>query len=411
MEQKKIRLLIIGITMQPAGTENSFLSFASCLDYDRYDVTLLLAKKEGLFLPMIPKQIRVITMEEYADMFTMDGGNAMRVIWSSMVKRNPRVLLDIFPFALKIALRIGRRADQAMRMWCRLEKRFPDLPGEYDIALAYWGDKTMFYMLDHVCARRKIAWLHFDYMKPARDDSLYGPAFEACDSIVTVSRPIEASMRGHFPSLGDKIVCMENICDPRQIRELALRGDTFPDAFYEGTRILTVGRIAEQKGYDMAVAVLARLREEGYCVRWYIVGSGTEEDERALKLSAVERGVADALILLGNMANPYTYMRDCDIYVQPSRHEGKPIAVEEAKILYKPILVTDYLSAREQLEDGHLGAVCEISEDGIYRALKSMLDDPACCETYTGRLMQWSGGSTEAMAVFEGLVADLCAHI
>ena len=60
----KIKLLIVGITMEPAGTEKSFLSFASCLDYDKYEVTLLLAKKSGLFLSMIPEQIRVIEMED-----------------------------------------------------------------------------------------------------------------------------------------------------------------------------------------------------------------------------------------------------------------------------------------------------------------------------------------------------------
>ena len=93
---KKTKLLIIGITMYPAGTEKSFLSFASCLDYDKYDVTLLLAKKEGLFLPMIPPQIRVIEMTDYAEMFTLNGGNAMKVIWNTMVKKNPKLLFEIF---------------------------------------------------------------------------------------------------------------------------------------------------------------------------------------------------------------------------------------------------------------------------------------------------------------------------
>ena len=115
--QNKIKLLIIGITMQPAGTEKSFLSFASCLDYEKYDVTLLLAKKEGLFLSMIPEQIRVIEMEDYADLFTLHGGNAMRVIFDSMVKKNPAVLIDILPFAAKIALHIGNRSDLTMGMW------------------------------------------------------------------------------------------------------------------------------------------------------------------------------------------------------------------------------------------------------------------------------------------------------
>lgn len=403
----KQKLLIIGITMQPAGTEKSFLSFASCLDYEKYEVTLLLARKEGLFLPMIPKQIRVIEMEDYADMFTLHGGNAMRVIWNSMVKKNPAVLFDILPFAAKIALHIGNRADLTMGMWCKLEKRFPDLREEFDIAVAYWGDKTMFYMLDHVRAKKKIAWLHFDYTKPMRDDRLYEPAFAACDYTVTVSKPIEASMKEHFPYLADKIVCMENINDPRLIWDLALRGETFPDAHFKGKRILTVGRIAEQKGYDMAVEVLARLRHDGYDVRWYVIGSGTPEDEEALKLKAIDFNVADMLILLGNTTNPYTYMRDCDIYAQPSRHEGKPIAVEEAKILYKPILATEYLSAREQLSDGTLGEICPISVDGIYEGLKKMLDNPFLCECYSDRLTEVHAGNTEEMHIFDALVEKL----
>ena len=405
MPQKQ-KLLIIGITMQPAGTEKSFLSFASCLDYDKSDVTLLLAKKEGLFLPMIPAQIRVIEMEDYAEMFTLHGGNAMRVIWNSMVKKNPAVLVDILPFAAKIALHIGNRADLTMGMWCKLAKRFPDLKEEFDIAVAYWGDKTMFYMLDHVRAKKKITWLHFDYTKPMRDDTLYEPAFAACDYTVTVSGPIEASMKAHFPHLADKIVCMENINDPRLIWDLALRGETFPDTHFKGKRILTVGRIAEQKGYDMAVEVLARLRRDGYDVRWYVIGSGTPEDEEALKLKAIDYNVADMLILLGNTTNPYTYMRDCDIYAQPSRHEGKPIAVEEAKILYKPILATEYLSAREQLSDGNLGEICPISVDGIYEGLKKMLDNPFLCECYSDRLTTGKKGNTEEMHIFEALVGE-----
>ena len=112
------------------------------------------------------------------------------------------------------------------------------------------------------------------------------------------------------------------------------------------------------------------------------------------------------LILLGNTTNPYTYMRDCDIYAQPSRHEGKPIAVEEAKILYKPILATEYLSAREQLSDGNLGEICPISVDGIYEGLKKMLDNPFLCECYSDRLTTGKKGNTEEMHIFEALVGE-----
>ena len=156
----------------------------------------------------------------------------------------------------------------------------------------------------------------------------------------------------------------------------------------------------------MAVQALARLRREGYDVRWYIIGSGEREAEEALKLMAIDYNVADLLILLGNTTNPYTYMRDCDIYAQPSRHEGKPIAVEEAKILYKPILATEYLSAGEQLGDGEYGRICPISVDGIYEGLKAMLDDPHSCERYSDRLTQMRTGNTEEMRIFEALVSE-----
>jgi len=402
---KKTKLLIIGITMYPAGTEKSFLSFASCLDYDKYDVTLLLAKKEGLFLPMVPPQIRVIEMTDYAEMFTLNGGNAMKVIWNTMVKKNPKLLFEILPFVLKMTVFPKKRSDYAMGMWCRLSRHFPDLDGEYDCAVAYWGDKTMFYMLDHVNAKKKIAWLHFDYTKPQRDDSLYLPAFSACDAVVTVSKPIEESLRAHFPQISNKIVCMENICDPKLIWDMAMKGESYPDLFFHGKRILTVGRIAAQKGYDMVVEVLAKLRANGYNdVRWYVVGGGDEADVDALQVMAVQYQVADMLILLGTTPNPYTYMRDCYIYAQPSRHEGKPIAVEEAKILYKTILTTNYLSAKEQLEDGLLGEICDISVEGIYQGVKKLLDHPSLCNAYADRLTERKFGNREEMEVFESLM-------
>ena len=404
--EKKIKLLVIGITMDPAGTEKSFLSFASCLDYDRFDVTLLLAKKDGLFLPMLPKEIHVVEMERYGELFTLNGGNAFSVIMKTMVKQNPAVLFDMLPYVLNIVFHKGRRSDQTMAMWCKLSERFPDFPGEFDAAVAYWGDKTMFYMLDHVKAKQKLAWLHFDYAQPPRDDTLYEPAFARCDKVVTVSGAIDDSLRKHFPALDEKIVKMENICDPKLIWNLALKGDTFPDRHFTGKRILTVGRIAEQKGYDMAVRVLSRLRKDGYDVRWYIIGTGTDADMTALKELAITENVADMLILLGTTPNPYTYIRDCDIYAQPSRHEGKPIAVEEAKILYKTILVTNYTAASEQMENGALGVITDISEDGIYEGMKRLLDDPELCERYSDTLTERHFGNRDEIRRFYEMLSN-----
>ena len=401
MEKKK--LLVVGIVMNCAGTEKSFLSFADCLDYEKYDVTLLLAKKEGLFLPLLPKEIKVIEMERYADMFTLTGGNAASVIRKDFCKKNPLVYFEILPYFLKMKLQPSTRSFTAMRLWVHMQKKFPDLAGQYDAAIAYWGDKTMFYMIDHVKAKKKIAWLHFDYANPPRDDELYGKYFAACDKVVTVSDKVDRALRTKLPEISSKCVMMENIQNPRLLHEMAESAQTYTDG-YTGTRILTVGRISEQKGYDFAVEALSRLVKDGHDLRWYVLGGGDEADVNALKKQAEKLGVSDRLVLLGTTVNPYGYLRDCDIYAQPSRHEGKPIAVEEAKIFAKPILVCDYLSAREQLENGVLGKIVPIGAEGVYEGLSELLANEYERERFTEELQSRDFGNADEIEKFYEMI-------
>ena len=398
-------MLVVGITMNCAGSEKSFLSFLSCLDFSRFDVTLLLAKREGLLLDQIPKEVRVEVMEKYGDMFLLSGKNAVKTLTDCFVRENPLTLFEIFPYFVGSVFTKGeKRASIATKMWLHFMEKMPAVNEEYDVAVAYWGDRTMFYMCDKVKAKKKIAWLHFDYKNPPRDNDIYLPYFEKCDRVVTVSKAIDDSLRSELPQIADRCVMMENITNPRQIWDLALRGETFPDTHFTGRRILTIGRIGEQKGLDLVVPVLKKLREENYNVRWYVLGDGDKEYKDHLSEMLVNAGVADMMLFLGTTPNPYSYLRDCDIYAQPSRHEGKPISVEEAKIMFKPIMVCDYLSAREQLENGALGVICPISSEGIYDGIKKLLDSPALCDRFTETLAKRKFGNSGEIEKFYGML-------
>lgn len=375
----KKRVLIIGITMAAAGSEKSFLSFAShAIDYNRYDVDLLLAKREGDFLDRVPKEIRVLDMGEMGELFLLDKKNAFPLIVKYGMYKNPFRIFSLLPYIVKKI--VGGSSESAAfaahRIWMNLMKTMPALEERYDIALAYWGDRTMFYMVDKMKADQKIAWLHFDYGKPPRENVLYEKYFSACDRVITVSKEIENSLKKALPHIASKVLTVENIIDEKEILKLSEESANFGDDF-SGIRIVTMGRICDQKGYDLAVPAIARLKKEGYSVKWYILGRGNAEEERALS-DLIERYRAEECIsILGIRKNPYPYIKKADIYMQPSRHEGKPISVEEAKILCKPILVTNYTSAREQLENGNFGVITEISSDGIYSGLKILLDDEA----------------------------------
>ncbi len=384
----KKKVLIIGITMAAAGSEKAFLSFAShAIDYKNYEVDLLLAKKEGDFLDRIPDEIRVLEMGETGGIFLLDRKNAPGLIWKHFLSKNPFRIISLLPYILRrfIAKSSDQKTFAAHRMWLEMMKTMPIMDQEYDVALAYWGDRTMFYMIDKVKAKKKIAWLHFDYGKPPREDALYETYFGACDRVITVSSEIERSLKKALPSIASKVMTAENIMDAEDILRLAGKSADFGDDF-SGIRILSIGRISEQKGYDLAVPAVARLVKEGYPIKWYIIGKGSKDDERALAEQIRMCGAEHTVTVLGIRKNPYPYIKSADIYMQPSRHEGKPIAVEEAKILCKPILVTDYTSAAEQLENGLFGKIAEISEEGIYRGLKELLEHEEIRKQFSLRL-------------------------
>lgn len=374
MEKK--RMLILGIEMHAAGTEKSFLSFLSALDRERYDIELLLARRHGDLLSLLPSDIRVTEMGPEGELFTLNGGNAAGILARLFVKRNPLVLFEILPYFLKMKLFPEKRAFAAMDLWVRMMKKLPRKTEKYDVAIAYWGDKTMFYMADKVQADTKIAWLHFDYSNPPRSDATYLPCFKACDAVVTVSDTVDRALRDALPEIADRCVMIENIVDGALLWDMARTAETFDDG-YDGVRILSVMRICHQKGFDFIPSILTQLVSEGREFRWYIVGGGDPNDLAWLQAECDRLGVADRLVLLGTTKNPYGYIRDCDVFVLPSRHEGKPISVEEAKAFHRPIVVGHYLSADEQLDSGALGVIAESNPEAIAAALSPLVGSAA----------------------------------
>ncbi len=374
----KKKILVIGITMAAAGSERSFLSFArNAIDYEKYDVDLLLAKKQGHFLDALPREIRVLEMGKAGEIFLINHENAPKIILKRYLLQNPFRAFRLLPHIVnRKKAKTPEEKDYASdRMWVELMKSLPDVEGEYDAALAYWGDHTMFYMCDKVKAKKKIAWLHFDYHNPPREDALYLHYFKQCDKVITVSDKIGASLKTALPEIAERVMTVENIVDRAEILRLAEEPCNFGDDF-QGTRLLTVGRLCSQKGYDMAIPAIARLVSEGHRIKWYIIGDGEAAEKEKLMALVRQYDLEGRIDFLGLQKNPYPYMKNCDIYLQPSRHEGKPIAVEEAKILKKRIFVTDFEAAKEQLS-GYQGAeIGEISEKGVYLGVKKVLLAP-----------------------------------
>ena len=81
------------------------------------------------------------------------------------------------------------------------------------------------------------------------------------------------------------------------------------------------------------------------------------------------------VIILGKKENPYPYIKACDIYVQPSRYEGKSVAVREAQILGKPIIITNYPSSSSQIKNGYDGIVVPLENSACAERIKEVIEN------------------------------------
>jgi glycosyltransferase involved in cell wall biosynthesis len=224
----------------------------------------------------------------------------------------------------------------------------------------------------NVTAQKKAGWIHTDYtsVETGVNLALEAPAWAAMDKIVAVSDEVAKSFIKVFPAQAAKVEVIENLLSPSFVRRQSLIGYPPVDVIKDPETLVlcSAGRYTHAKGYDLAILACRKLLDSGMKVRWYILGYGP--DEPLLRKLISENKLEDSFILLGKRTNPYPYMKACDIYVQPSRYEGKAVAVREAQMLGKPVLISDFATAGSQLEHNVDGYISEAGVDGLVRGIQ-----------------------------------------
>lgn len=139
-------------------------------------------------------------------------------------------------------------------------------------------------------------------------------------------------------------------------------------------KLLSIGRFSNPKNFDNVPDICRRILEAGLDIKWYLIGYGGEEQLIRQKIS--EAGMEDRVIILGKKENPYPYIKACDLYVQPSRYEGKCVSVKEAQLLCKPVVITRYATSASQLEDGADGIIVPMDNEGCAAGILELLRKP-----------------------------------
>lgn len=365
----KKKLLFCGIRMDPAGTERALLSLLGSLDDSEYDVTLLLAEKKGTLLPLLPESVRVTDLGRDGSLFSLSARNAKRILFSFAL-RHPSAVPLIAKAALNAKKRPVERKKEAVRLFSDLIKRFfPDFEPEteYDAAISFFGTRTLVFAAEKVRAKKLIAWQHFTFDPSNTDPETELSCFAKADRIAAVSEAAAESMKAVFPSLAKKITVFPNRTDRAIIRRLAEEGERLTGT---GFRILTLSRITDKKGCDRIPAVLERLTLAGLDCHWTLIGKD-EGAKWVIEKEIRASGLSGRFACLPPTDNPYGYLASADLFVLPSRNEGHPVSVEEAKVLGVPSVVLPYGAAEEQLGGGAYG----IASHDLPEAILSLAKD------------------------------------
>ena len=246
----------------------------------------------------------------------------------------------------------------------------------YDVAINYLETESPEFLLKHIRAKKYLQWIHTDVENMENTTALnkYLPLYRQMSAIFCVADSARESFITMYPILESKTYTMYNFFDADTVREKASAPFAFPSM---RPVLLSVGRMTPQKKYLRFLDVLAQLRDEGYAFSWHVLGTGIELG--AIRERIGEYKLDDRVFLDGLTDNPYKYMSACDLFVLPSGWEGFPTVTVEAKLIGKPVLATDVSGIREQITDGVSGLIVENSENGIYRGLKQLLDNPNYC--------------------------------
>ena len=345
------RVLFVLDSLNQGGAEKELVTLLCALPADEFSVDVCLATAGGVYASQVPGEMTVVQPE------VVPCGILKRVIMAALLRLNRFV---------------GRPVHPAQITWRFVGSSHAELAGTYDVAVAYSQGFPTYFVASRVRANKKIAWVNTDYRKAGYRPDLDSGYYAVYDHIVCVSDSALDIFRSRHPSTTDKLVVVRSFVDASKVRSMA--GDVSPFPGGEFFNIATVCRLSAPKGLDILVDAARRLVSMGVRFKWHLVGDG---DMRPWVEAQVRKfNLVDCVVLHGAQANPYPYMNSCDVYCQPSTFEGFSRTVAEARALAKPIVVTNFQSARDQIVDGENGLVVEMNGAAVAATLARLAADP-----------------------------------
>lgn len=365
------KILIVSHAMEIGGAEKALLGLLETIDTKKYKVDLFLLRHQGELLKDIPENINLLpAISEYSDLAVP--------IMNVLKKGHFRVAYGRFKAkraAKKRVVELGlEKNDVGLEYSHKFTARYmpPISQEDYDVAISFLTPH--YFVTEKVKAKKKIAWIHTDYSAVSVDKESQLEMWSPYDHIASISDKAAEAFISVFPTLKEKVVTIQNILPQRYIERQTNAFSVENEMPNDGIiKLLSIGRFCVAKNFDNVPEICKLIREQGLSIKWYLIGFGA--DEQLIKRKISEFHMGEYVIILGKKENPYPYIKTCDLYVQPSRFEGRCVSVTEAQMLGKPVVITDYPTSASQLEDGVDGFIVPMENNRCAKSIANIIQD------------------------------------
>ena len=355
------KILIAIYNLYAGGAQKSLISFLNTIPKDKYVIDLFLLNKDGLFLSQVPEFVNII-----------EGDKTFQSIHHSLFDQKFFSVQDFSLWGKCLFSRLQskklKNLHREQSHWKTWKTYVNSLPEEYDCAIGYVEGVMNYFVMDKVKAKRKILWIHNVYTSLHYNISFDFDYFNQADYVVTMSESGVQSLQACFSSIKSKFIVLENISNGNLIKKLAkkpIKEEEFNE--FNGLKLLSIGRLMDQKNYPLAIATAAELRKRNIKFLWYVIGEGF--DRPILEALIQKESLENCFKMIGLRSNPYQYMQIADMIVMTSKFEGRSIALDEAKILNKLIVTTNYTSATDVVTNGKTGLICKMTPQAVADAI------------------------------------------
>lgn len=341
------KLLFLIHDLGQGGAEKVLVNLVNNIDPDKFDITVLALFSGGVNEQFLKPHIHYKT------------------VFKKVFRGNIHVMKLFSP-------------ERLHRLWIK---------DHYDIEISYLEGPSA--RIISGCAdpdTKLVSWVHIEQHTAEKASCSFRNYQEALKCYQKFNRTIAVSdtVRKDFLSIFPLRTPVEVLYNTNETVEILKKSTESVEIGLfssEEIKLVGVGKLLLNKGFDRMARITKQLRDENYPVHLYILGIGPLQTK--LEQFIAEHHLESCITLLGYQTNPYKYVANCNLFVCSSLAEGFSTAATEALIVGTPVITTLVSGMKEMLgERNEYGIITENSEEALYQGIKSLLDDPVLMAHY-----------------------------